>query len=267
MTAQQVTTAGLRTVTATRYVLPLREGGSLPALLEADDEGTYVVKFRGAGQGIKALVAEVVVGELARALDLPVPDLVLVELAAELSKAEPDPEIQDLLRNSAGLNVGLDYLPGSLTLDSSVDPVDADLAARVLWFDALVENVDRSWRNPNLLVWHGRPYLIDHGAALYVHHSWRARETSLTRPYDGSEHTLLRLAGPLPSVDADLAARLTPDVLRRVVDLVPADWLASDPAYDSAEQAADAYVEWLAGRLAHRTAWLEPLEVTRAGAR
>jgi len=156
----------LRSVRALRYVVPLREGGSLPGVVEADDDGTYVLKFRAAGQGTKALVAEVVVGELARALGLPVPELVLLQLDPGLAPAEPDQEIQDLLRASVGCNVGMDYLPGSITLDPTVDAVDSALAARVVWLDAFVDDLDRTWRNPNLLVWHGRPWLIDHGAAL-----------------------------------------------------------------------------------------------------
>ena len=162
----------LRTVTAIRYVAPLREGGSLPAIVEADDFGTYVLKFRGAGQGRKALVAELVAGELARALGLSVPEVVLVELDPELGRTEPDPEIQDLIRASGSLNLALDYLPGSLGFDPIVNPPDPALAANILWFDALVQNVDRSSRNTNLLVWHERLWLIDHGAALYFHHNW-----------------------------------------------------------------------------------------------
>jgi hypothetical protein len=162
----------LPAVTATRYVTPLREGGSLPGLMEADDLGTYVVKWRAAGQGVKVLVAEVVCGELARALGLPVPALVTVDVAPELAVGEPDVEVQELLQRSAGRNLGLDYLPGALDFEAGADGVDPELAGRVLWFDALVGNVDRSWRNPNMLFWHGRLQLIDHGAALTFHHNW-----------------------------------------------------------------------------------------------
>src|SRR2546425_6043353 len=161
----------LRTVTATRYVTPLREGGSLPALIEADDDGMYVLKFRGAGQGPKALVAELIVGELGRALGLPVPEIVLVQVDPRLGDPEPDPEIHDLIRASAGLNVGLDFLRGALAFSPVVGPIPSpELAAEVVWFDAFTTNPDRTPRNPNILVWHGRPWLIDHGAALYVHH-------------------------------------------------------------------------------------------------
>ena len=159
-------------VTAIRYVTPLREGGSLPGPMEADDLGTYVVKFHGAGQGRKVLVAEIVAGELARGLGLPVPDLVTVELDPALGVSEPDQEVQELLRASPGLNLGMDFLPGALDLDPTAFTVDPPLAGRVLWFDALVGNVDRSWRNTNLLFWHGSPYLIDHGATLTFHHAW-----------------------------------------------------------------------------------------------
>jgi hypothetical protein len=254
----------LRVVRAVRYVVPLREGGSLPGLVEADDDGTYVLKFRGAGQGAKALVAEVVVGELARALRLPVPELVLMQLDAGLAPAEPDQEIQDLLRGSVGLNVGMDYLPGSITLDASVDPVDPALAARVVWLDAFVDDVDRTWRNPNLLVWHGRPWLIDHGAALWWHHTWRSLDAAVSRPLrDGEQHVLLRAAGPLDEADRELAPRVTPDLLHELMRLVPQEWLAGagpDPSSDVRQ----VYVDQLLRRLAARRSWLEPLEATRA---
>jgi len=164
--------SGLRHVTALRYVTPLREGGSLPGLMEADDLGTYVVKYSGAGQGLPVLVAEVVSGELARGLGLPVPELVTVELDPALGASEPDQEVQDLLRRSPGWNLGMDFLPGALDLDPGAFPVDPGFAGRVLWFDALVGNVDRTWRNVNMLRWHGAPYLIDHGATLTFHHGW-----------------------------------------------------------------------------------------------
>jgi hypothetical protein len=173
----------LRTVEATRYVTPLREGGSLPAVVEADDLGTYVLKFRGAGQGRKALIAEIVAGEIARALGLLVPEIVLANLDPKLARAEPDPEIQDLIRASVGLNLALDYLPGSLGFDPLVEPPGPDLASRIVWFDALVTNVDRTPRNPNLLTWHDRLWLIDHGASLYFHHAWQGWEATSKRPF------------------------------------------------------------------------------------
>lgn len=268
-------TTSLRTVRALRYVLPLREGGSLPGLVEADDLGTYVVKFRGAGQGARVLVAEIVVGELARVLGLPVPDLALIELDPALSSAEPDEEVQDLLRASAGLNLAMDYLPGSVTLDPSVDPVDPDLAARVLWLDAFVDNVDRTWRNPNLLLWHRRPWLIDHGASLWWHHTWRSREAAATRELrDAEHHVLLGCAGSLDDADATLAPSVDQGLLHRVLDLVPDAWLVDEPdrlrgseaSFTSADDARTAYVEVLQARLAARESWLLPLERLRRAA-
>src|SRR5215212_446124 len=180
----------LRQVTATRYVTPLREGGSLPGIVEADDLGTYVVKFRGAGQGPKALVAEVISGELARRLDLPVPDLAVTHLDPVVARAEPDEEVQELIKASAGANLGMDFLPGALGYDPNAYPVEKGLASRVVAFDAFVENVDRSWRNPNLLIWHRRIWLIDHGATLYFQHNWARAEAVVHRPYPWDDHVL-----------------------------------------------------------------------------
>jgi hypothetical protein len=234
-----------------------------------------VVKFRGAGQGARVLVAEIVVGELARRLGLPVPELALIELDAALSSAEPDEEVQDLLRASAGLNLAMDYLPGSVTLDPSVDPVDPALAARVLWLDAFVDNVDRTWRNPNLLLWHRRPWLIDHGAALWWHHTWRSREAAATRELrDAEHHVLLGCAGPLDDADAALAPSVDDGLLRRVLDLVPDAWLVDEPdrlrgndaGFTSADDARTAYVEVLRARLSAREKWLPPLERLRGNA-
>ncbi len=242
--------AVLRTVTATRYVTPLREGGSLPAIVEADDDGLYVLKFRGAGQGPKALAAEVVVGELARSLGLPVPELVLIELDPELARAEPDPEIQDLIRASAGVNLGLDYLPGSLAY-SPADPPDPELAANVVWLDALVENVDRTPRNPNLLRWHGRLFLIDHGAALYVHHGAGDPLAQAGRPFPAiRDHVLLPAAGSIAEADARLAPRADP---RAAAELVPSGW--ADGAV---------YAAHLERRLEEPRAWVEEAERVRA---
>ncbi len=195
----------LRTVRATRYVTPLREGGSLPGLMEADDLGTYVVKFVGAGQGRKVLVAEIVAGELGRRLGLPVPELVLVEVDPVLGRAEPDQEVQDLLRASGGLNLAMDFLPGSLGFDPLAHSVEADLASRVLWFDAFVGNVDRSWRNPNLLLWHRRLQLIDHGSTLVFHHSWPRADAFASRPYDTADHVLEAMATRRETADSELS--------------------------------------------------------------
>jgi hypothetical protein len=235
----------VETVKATRYVAPLREGGSLPGLMEADDDGLYVVKFRGAGQGPRALVAELIAGELARVLGLPVPEIVFVELDPVLGRAEPDPEIQELINASAGLNAGLDFLPGALAFDVEAGrELDPAFAADVVWFDALVENVDRTPRNPNLLHWHGRVWLIDHGAALYRHHaSWQIAEHA-RRPFPAiRDHVLLPFAGSIAEADQRLAARLDRSVLEQVVAWLPGDWLEEGDA-----QRAE-YVDYLARRL------------------
>jgi hypothetical protein len=218
----------LRQVAATRYVTPLREGGSLPALVEADDDGLYVLKFRGAGQGRKALVAEVVAGELARSLGFLVPELVTASLDPALGRAEPDPEIQDLLVASAGLNLGVDFLPSALPFSPAAEPdVDPDLAADVVWFDALVTNVDRTAQNPNLLWWHGRLWLIDHGAALYFHHADAGPEHARTQ-FDASTHVLLPYASSLDAARGRLAPRVTESLLEDVVAAIPDDWLDGD---------------------------------------
>ncbi|WP_179812136.1 HipA family kinase [Nocardiopsis sinuspersici] len=245
----------LRKVIATRYVLPLREGGSLPGLVEADDLGMYVVKFIGAGQGRKTLVAEVVSGELGRALGLPVPELVLVEFDAVIGRSEPDPEVQELLKASGGLNLGMDFLPGSLGFDPLTFEVDRDFAGRVLWFDALTGNVDRSWRNPNMLLWHGSPYLIDHGATLIFHHNWANADRFAGRAYDASDHVLSGVSPDLAAADAALAPLVDEDLLRRVVGLVPDEWLVGEPGFDSPDEVREAYVRFLLTRVADRS-WL-----------
>ncbi len=257
----------LRTVEATRYVTPLREGGSLPAVVEADDLGTYVLKFRGAGQGRKALVAEIVAGEIARALGLLVPEIVLVNLDPKLARAEPDPEIQDLIRASAGLNLALDYLPGSLGFDPLVEPPGPNLASRILWFDALVTNVDRTPRNPNLLTWHGRLWLIDHGASLYFHHAWRGWKAASKRPFAGTrDHVLLPFAGTIAETDAALASQLENEALQEIVDLVPEEWLQDEPEFSGAAALRAAYVEFLSRRLEEPRGWVRDLEEARGQA-
>ena len=250
----------LTAVTATRYVTPLREGGSLPGLMEADDLGTYVVKWRAAGQGVNVLVAEVVCAELARALGLPVPRLVTVDVAPELAVGEPDVEVQELLQRSAGRNLGMDYLPGALDFEAGADGVDPGLAGRVLWFDALVGNVDRSWRNPNMLFWHGDLQLIDHGAALTFHHHWPGAAAAVDRPYDAAGHALIECEPDVPAADAALAARVTPGLLEEVLAQVPDDWLP-DGAVDEGRQR---YVAQLLARLAAREAWLPGLVAAAA---
>ena len=241
----------LRQVTATRYVTPLREGGSLPALMEADDLGTYVVKFVGAGQGRKVLVAEVLVGELARRLGLPVPELVVATVDPVLGLAEPDEEVQDLLRASPGDNLAMDFLPGALGFDPVVHTLDPGLAARVLWLDAFVGNVDRSWQNPNLLMWHRAPWLIDHGATLTFHHAWARSEGFASRAYDTAAHVLRAQAGP----SVDLSGEVDEDLLREVTGLVPDVWLVDEPGFTSSEQVREAYVRVLLTRLEARRKW------------
>src|SRR5215217_582759 len=220
----------LRTIDATRYVTPLREGGSLPALVEASDDGLYVLKFRGAGQGPKALVAEVVGGELARALGFAVPELALVELDPALAVAEPDAEIQDLLRASAGLNLGVDFLPGALPFNPAAGPLPPpELAAEIVWFDALVTNVDRAVKNTNMLLWHERLWLIDHGAALYFHHAADRGEELARRPFAAiAEHVLLPFAASIVEADARLAPRVTTRLLEEVAADVPPEWLGDE---------------------------------------
>ena len=245
----------LRTVTATRYVAPLREGGSLPGLVEGEDDGLYVLKFRGAGQGPLALVAEVIGGELARALGLPVPELVVMDLDPALGRAEPDPEIQDLITGSGGTNLGVDFLPGSLPYTAAAT-VDPGWAAAVVWLDALIANVDRTPRNPNLLCWHGDVWLIDHGAALYRQHATDDLPGEAQRPFGAiADHVLLGHAGSLVDADARLAPRVDPDALAA---LVPEEWLVAHPR--------EAYAEWLRRRLAEPRAFAAEAEEARRGA-
>ena len=255
----------LRTVAATRYVTPLREGGSLPAIIEADDDGMYVLKFRGAGQGPKALIAELVAGELARAAGLLVPEIVLVELDPELARTEPDPEIQDLIKASAGLNLALDYLPGSVMFDPVAEQVDAKLASMVVWFDAYVTNVDRTPRNANLLMWHRRLWLIDHGAALYFHHNWaNYMERSRAAFSLIKDHVLLASTSPesLREADSKMTERLTSDIIVGIVSLVPDAWLSGEPLVSNSPfggpaETRNAYVEYLLSRLKSSNVILE----------
>ncbi|MFI6760911.1 HipA family kinase [Micromonospora sp. NPDC050417] len=245
----------LRHVVGTRYVTPLREGGSLPGVVEADDLGTYVVKFRGAGQGPKSLIAEVVAGELARRLDLPVPRLVVIDIDPVIARAEPDQEVQELLAASGGANLGLDFLPGALGFDPVAHPVEPELASRVLWLDAYLENVDRSWRNPNLLLWHRKLWLIDHGAAIYFHHNWPRAGAAVHRPFRADDHVLAPFATQLADADAESAARVTPDLLTEVLALVPDEWLEG-PDFASPEATRTAYVDHLRARVAGTRSWL-----------
>jgi hypothetical protein len=246
------------TVGVTRYVTPLREGGSLPGIVEGDDLGTYVCKFHGAGQGARVLVAEVIVGELARRVGLNTPRLVALDLDPEIARYEADEEVQDLLNASAGLNLGVDFLPGAFGYDEEL-PGDGTVAARVIWLDALCANVDRSWRNPNLLVWHGDLWVIDHGACLYFHHGWAGGIGDPARyaaqPWDPSDHVLLERAQRLGEIDAELTARIDEAALTEVVAQVPDVWLEPVPGAESPEEQRAAYVRFLTARLATRD-WL-----------
>ena len=247
----------LRSIRATRYVTPLREGGSLPALVEADDEGLYVLKFRGAGQGLKALVAEVVAGELARALGFAVPELAVVELDPAIGRAEPDPEIQDLLLASEGANLGVDFLPGALPFRPPAGPDPSpELAAGIVWFDALVTNVDRTAQNTNLLHWHGRLWLIDHGAALYFHHGATDLEEHARRPFEAiAEHVLLPFAGSIAEADERLRPVVTRDLLEEIAAAIPSAWLDGDDGR--------VYVDYLSARLEAPRAFVVEAERAR----
>jgi hypothetical protein len=254
----------LRTVRVTRYVTPLREGGSLPAIVEAEDDGLYVLKFRGAGQGPRALVAELISGEIARRLGLPVPEIVLAELDPELARTEPDPEIHALIHDSAGLNLALDYLPGSSTYDPIAQAPDPDLASRIVWFDACVMNVDRTARNTNMLVWHRRVWLIDHGATLFFHHSpgWEEAPARARDPFGLiKEHVLLRHATSIPFVDSPLAGMLTPGAIAEIVGMIPDAWLIETAGGPTGTRAA--YARFLAARLEAPRPFLQ--EITGGG--
>ncbi len=241
----------LRSVQVTRYVKPLREGGSLPAIVEADDGFLYVLKFRGAGQGVKALIAELIAGELARALGLRVPEIVFGQLDVAFGRSEPDEEIQDLLRASEGLNLGLHFLAGAITFDPLVNKIDARLASQVVWLDCLVINVDRTPRNTNMLMWHKELWLIDHGAALYFHHSGQPWEEQAQRPFGQiKDHVLLPQATELDAIDTAFRAILTPERIRAIVATVPDEWLTSESGEEPAIQ-RQVYTQFLETRIAH----------------
>ena len=259
MSAARLTLAEmlLRTVAATRYVMPFREGGSLPGLVEASDDGLYVVKFRGAGQGPKALVAEVVAGELGRALGFNVPELVVIDLDPGFANAEPDQEIQDLLKRSDGANLGVDFLPGALAFNPAAGSLpDASLAADIVWFDALVTNVDRTAKNTNLLMWHKQLWLIDHGASLYFHHAPVRTPGDARTPFPLiADHVLLPFSGSIREADARLAPRVTPTLLTEVADAIPREWLD--------DGAVQTYVTYLERRIAEPREFVAEAERAR----
>ncbi len=242
----------LRTVNVTRYVTPLREGGSLPAITEADDDFLYVLKFRGAGQGSKALIAELIGGEIARVLGLKVPEIVFANLDEAFGRTEPDEEIQDLLKASVGLNLALHYLSGAITFDPAINRPANKLASQIVWLDCLLINVDRTPRNTNMLTWHKELWLIDHGAALYFHHSWHNWEEQAKRPFvQIKDHVLLPLATELDEVDTEFKAILTAEVITSIVALIPDEWLSGEPAFQSAQDYRDAYIKFLLTRMEH----------------
>jgi hypothetical protein len=240
----------MRHVNVTRYVTPLREGGSLPAIVEADDQFLYVLKFRGAGQGRKALIAELIGGEIARALGLNVPEIVFAHLDAAFGRIEGDEEIQDLLKASTGLNLAIHYLSGAITFDPLVTKVTPALASRIVWLDCLLMNVDRTSRNTNMLWWHKELWLIDHGAALYFHHAWQSLDNA-TKPFASvKDHVLLAHASTLESADETGRSVLTPERIRYIVSLIPEEWLKDDPSFPSPESHRQAYARFLESRIA-----------------
>ncbi|MCC9138369.1 HipA family kinase [Pontibacter silvestris] len=254
----------LRTVNVTRYVTPLREGGSLPAIVEADDEFMYVLKFRGAGQGVKALIAELIGGEIARLLGLRVPEIVFMNLDSAFGRTEPDEEIQDLLRASEGLNLALHYLSGAITFDALVTTVDATLASQIVWLDCLLNNVDRTPRNTNMLIWHKELWLIDHGASLYFHHSWHNWVEQAKRPFvQVKDHVLLPQASELDKADAAFRAILNAERISSIVSLIPDEWLLGDSPFESASEHRQAYAQFLETRLANSEIFVKEAQHAR----
>lgn len=254
----------LRTVQVTRYVTPLREGGSLPAIAEADDEFLYVLKFRGAGQGVKALIAELIGGEIARMFGLKVPEIVFAQLDTAFGRTEPDEEIQDLLKASVGLNLGLHYLSGSITYDPAVTRLPSRLASQIVWLDCLLTNVDRTARNTNMLVWNKELWLIDHGASLYFHHSWTNWEEQARRPFTPiKDHVLLPQAGELEAVDAEYAPLFTEERIRSIVDLVPDEWLSDGSSEESVPERREVYVQFLLTRVASSQIFVKEAQYAR----
>ena len=258
----------VRHVVATRYVTPLREGGSLPAVVEANDDGLYVAKFRGAGHGEKALVAELLAGEIGRALGLLVPEIVLVDFDPRLAAAEPDQEIRELLQRSSGVNVGLDFLPGALGFDPAAGFVPpADLCAAVVWFDAFVTNVDRDARNTNMLVWHRRLWLIDHGSAFYIHHTWKDAAAHARKPMAGiKNHVLLPMAGSIVDADDRMAPLLSAELFASIVEAIPDDWLVPQDGLPDPAAHRAAYLAYMTRRLAVHRKLAEEAERVRTGA-
>ncbi len=256
--------SGLRSVNVTRYVTPLREGGSLPAIVEADDGFLYVLKFRGAGQGVKALIAELIGGEIARTLGLKVPEIVFANVDPAFGRTEPDEEIQDLLKSSEGLNLALHYLSGAITFDPTVTRIDAHLASQIVWLDSLITNVDRTPRNTNMLMWHKELWLIDHGAALYFHHSWSNWEEQALRPFvQVKDHVLLPRASEIEKVDATFRSILTPERIAAIVTLIPDEWLIKEDTTETADENRKVYEQFLVTRLSNSAIFVNEAQHAR----
>lgn len=255
----------IRTVNVISYITPLREGGSLPALVEADDEFMYILKFRGAGQGAKALIAELIGGEIARMLGLKVPEIVFANLDVAFGRIEGDEEIQDLLQASVGLNLGLHYLTGAITFDPTVTPMDPILASKIVWLDCFLTNVDRTVRNTNMLMWKKELWLIDHGASLYFHHSWKDWEEKSRLAFPlVKNHVLLPWATELDEVDQVFRPRLTDSLIRSIVATVPNEWLAEEEAIGSRDHQRKAYEEYLISRAAHSDVFVKEAQYARS---
>lgn len=256
----------LRSVNVTRYVTPLREGGSMPAIAEADDGFLYVLKFRGAGQGTKALIAEIFGAEIARALGLRVPEIVFASLDEAFGRIEPDEEIQDLLRASEGLNLALHYLSGAITFDPLVTVIDPKLASQIVWLDCLLTNMDRTARNTNMLIWHRELWLIDHGASLYFHHSWQNWEQQALRPFLLiKDHVLLPMASKLEEVDREFRAILSPGLIEAIAALIPDEWLTDEYSFDTPETHRQAYIHFLQTRLTNSEIFVKAAQDAREG--
>jgi len=254
----------LRTVNVTRYITPLREGGSLPALAEADDDFKYVLKFKGAGHGVKALIAELIGGEIARVLKLQIPELVYANLDEAFGRTEADEEIQDLLQGSQGLNLALHFLSGAINFDPVVTVVDAKLASQIVWLDAFITNVDRTFRNTNMLIWHKELWLIDHGASFYFHHSWTNWEKHAQSPFALiKDHVLLPQASLIQEADALFKTILTPETLQSIVDLIPLDWLDWQDTDESPEAIREVYFQFLSIRLNHSQIFIKEAQNAR----
>jgi hypothetical protein len=254
----------LRTVQVTRYITPLREGGSLPAIAEADDDFMYVLKFRGAGQGVKALIADLIGGEIARAAGFRVPEIVFANLDSAFGRTEPDEEIQDLLKASVGLNLGLHFLSGAMSFDPVINKPDPLLASKIVWLDCLLTNVDRTARNTNMLIWNKELWLIDHGAALYFHHSWSNWEEHALRPFSlVKDHVMLPFASELETADLELKKAITPEIINNIVDLLPQEWLIPGSENESPGSMRQVYADFLKLRIANSNIFLKEAQHAR----